>query len=67
MVGIPLAAMERVIQDVGISRISLGAKKALSEILTEEIKEITRKAHQFAKHSKKATILKEHAKLACKN
>ena len=63
---IPLSSMERVMHEVGVDRVSEEAKFALREALQDELKEITRKAHQYSKHAGRSTILREDIKLASK-
>ena len=58
--------MQRIMEDIGIDRISDDAKEQLREHLEAEIKEITRKAHQFAKHANRKTIIADDVKLASK-
>lgn len=66
MRSIPLSSMARVMESAGVERVSEDAKEALREYMLEEIKEITRRAHQFSKHAGRTTILEEDIKLASK-
>lgn len=66
MVQLPLAAMERIIRDIGAERVADNAKVALKECLEEELEYIVRKADQLAKHAGRTTIMKEDILLAKK-
>jgi histone H3/H4 len=61
---IPLAAMDRIIREIGAERVSEDAKEALREILEDEAKELIRRADRISKHAGRTTIVKEDIHLA---
>lgn len=61
---IPLAAMEKIMKDVGAERVSEKAKAALKEVLEETAGHITKAAIKFALHAGRKTIKASDIKLA---
>jgi histone H3/H4 len=61
---IPLNAMQRIMEEAGCERASDDAKIALRECLQSNLKEIIKKAHQYARHAGRNTILREDIELA---
>jgi len=63
----PLAAMEKVINEAGGERVSEEAKKELKRIVEEYALNIAEKAIKFSNHAGRKTIKVEDIKLALKS
>jgi len=63
---IPLAAMDRILRESGITRVSDSAKEALCEILEEIVEDTTKRSAQIARHANRSTILKDDILLGIK-
>jgi DNA-binding protein len=63
----PLAAMEKIMNEAGGERVSEGAKKELKRIIEEYAITVAEKAIKFANHAGRKTIKSEDIKLALKN
>ena len=64
---LPLAAMGRIMKQVGANRVSDSAKKALAEVLQEFGINLSEKAWKFAQHAGRTTIKSEDIILAKKD
>lgn len=63
----PLATMEKVMNEAGAERVSEDAKMELRRILEEYASDIAIRAIKFADHAGRKTIRPEDIKLALKN
>ena len=63
---LPLAAMDRVMREIGAERVSDSAKEALREVLEAHVRDVSKKSVQFARHANRNTLLKEDISLAKK-
>jgi len=63
---LPLAAMERILKNAGVDRVSEEAKVTLKEILEEYADNLGKRAWEIAKHSKRKTVKSGDLKLATK-
>lgn len=63
---LPLAAMERIMKEVGAERVSDKAKEALKEVIEDLAQEIARNAVKFAGHAGRKTIKAHDIKLAAR-
>ena len=63
----PLAAMEKIINEAGGERVSEDAKKELKRIVEDYAISIGEKAIKFASHAGRKTIKAEDIKLALKS
>ena len=63
---LPLAAMERLMKNAGVHRVSEDAKVQLREVLEEIADDIAKNANNFAKHAGRTTVKGQDIKLAAK-
>ena len=63
---LPLAAMEKILKNVGAERVADDAKSALKEVLEEKAGHIAQKAWDIAKHSGRKTVKAGDIRLAAK-
>ncbi|RME77997.1 histone family protein [Candidatus Woesearchaeota archaeon] len=63
---IPLAAMEKILKDVGAERVSDKAKVALKNIVEDIAEEIAENAVKLASHAGRKTVKAGDVKLAAK-
>lgn len=61
---IPLAAMERIIEQAGAERISEDAKEELKKICSELARRYGERSIRFAEHAGRKTVKDEDIKLA---
>lgn len=64
---LPLAAMEKIMKNMGSSRVSQGSKEALKEALEKYGEKIAQDSVRFAKHAGRKTVKKEDIILASKS
>ncbi|MCF7865870.1 histone family protein [Candidatus Woesearchaeota archaeon] len=64
--GIPLAAMERLLKNVGAQRVSEEAKAALKQALEDYATKIGEGATKYAAHAGRKTVKADDIKLATK-
>lgn len=62
--GIPLAAMERIIEQAGADRVAEDAKEELKKICVELAQRISERSVKFAEHAGRKTVKEEDVKLA---
>jgi DNA-binding protein len=63
---IPLAAMEKVMKNVGANRVSDKAKEALKNVIEDIAEEIAHDAVKYAMHAGRKTVKAGDIKLAAK-
>jgi len=63
---LPIAAMEKILKNVGAERVADKAKSALKEVIEERAEEIAKKAWDIARHAGRKTIKAGDIKLAAK-
>ncbi len=63
---LPLAAMEKILKNVGAERVSDKAKVALKEVMEENAEDIAKRAWDIARHAGRKTIKAGDIKLAAK-
>ena len=63
---LPLAAMERLMKKAGAERVSQSAKTALKQILEDHAINVSQKALEIAKNSKRKTIKSRDVEIAVK-
>lgn len=63
---LPLAAMERIMKEVGAERVSDKAKEALKEVVEDIANEIAKNAVRFANHAGRKTVKAGDIKLAAR-
>ena len=63
---IPKAPLARILTNVGAKRVSAEAADVFSEILTDIVEDIAKKAVQIAKHTGRKTVHEGDVKLAAK-
>ncbi len=63
---IPLAALETLMKEAGIERVSESAKVTLKKILEEKAKTLVKRAADFAQHAGRKTLKGEDIELAAK-
>jgi len=63
---LPLAAMEKILKNVGAERVADKAKVALKEVVEERAEEIAKRAWDIARHTGRKTIKAGDIKLAAK-
>jgi len=56
---LPLAAMENLLKEAGIERVSEQSKVALQEVLQDEADRLAQKATVYSSHAGRKTIKKE--------
>jgi DNA-binding protein len=61
---IPLAAMEKILREVGAQRISEKSKESLQKVLEEKCREVGMLAMRFAMHANRKTIKEDDIQLA---
>ncbi len=61
---LPLAAVERIMKNAGLERVSHDAIGVMSEILEDICIDISKDSVKLAKHAKRKTVKKEDIKLA---
>jgi len=64
---IPLAAMERVMKQVGAERVSEDSKEALRDVLEEKAESLAASAIKLAQHAGRKTVKSEDIHLAAKS
>lgn len=64
--GVPIAAMERILKEVGTTRVSLSASKSLKEAVEEYAREVGARALKLAQHAGRVTVTEADVKLAIK-
>ncbi len=65
--GIPLAAMQRIIEQAGADRVSEDAKRELRAVCIELVNKIGAKAIKYAEHTGRKTLKEEDISLAARN
>ncbi len=63
---LPLAAMEKILKNVGAERVADKAKAALKEVIEDKAEDIAKKAWDIARHAGRKTIKAGDIKLAAK-
>lgn len=63
---LPLAAMEKILKNVGAERVADKAKSALKDVIEDRAEEIAKKAWDIARHAGRKTIKAGDIKLAAK-
>ncbi|MBR9690618.1 histone [Candidatus Woesearchaeota archaeon] len=63
---LPIFAMEKILKNSGAKRVSLDAKKALKQEIESFAENISKRAVELSKHSKRRTVLAPDIKLASK-
>lgn len=63
---IPLAAVEKMLKDVGAERVGEDAKEELKKVLEEYASEVSKKAVKMASHAGRKTVKATDIKIAVK-